>query len=79
MPWPRRAAKAARYRELAADYRVRWGLQAASLTGHIERKTTFLLYGESGLGEKPAAMLVETGILIVDAKKLVGYEMPSRL
>ncbi len=79
MPWPRRPVKAARYRELVADSGVRCSLQAASLAGHIERKTTFLLYGESGLGEKPAAMLVETGILIVDAKKLVGYEMPSRL
>ncbi len=77
MPWPRRPVKAARYRELAADYRVRCGLQAASLAGHIERKTTFLLYGESGMGEKPAAMLA--GILIVDAKKLAGYEMLSRL
>ena len=53
-----------------------------ALAGHLEgragsRKTAFLFYSESGLGEKAAAMLRRAGILIVDAAKLAGYEMPS--
>ncbi len=43
------------------------------------RKTAFLFYSESGLGEEPMAELAEAGILIIDAKKLANYEMPSGL
>ncbi|MCP4546820.1 MAG: hypothetical protein GY835_10195 [bacterium] len=66
-------------REVTAD-RVRRFIQVKeALAGHLERKTAFLFYCESGLGEEPAAMLAEAGILIVDVNKLAGYEMPSGL
>ena len=48
-----------------------------ALTGHLGKKTGFLFYSESGLGEEAAAMLAEAGILIIDVAKLAGYEMPS--
>ncbi len=48
-----------------------------TLAGHLERKTWFLFYSESGLSEDSAAMLAEAGILVVDPAKLAGYEMPS--
>ncbi|MCP4657531.1 MAG: ATP-binding protein [bacterium] len=47
------------------------------LTGRLRRKTVFLFYSESGLGEESAAMLRQAGILILDAKKLARYEAPS--
>ncbi len=47
-----------------------------ALAGHLERKTAFLFYSESGLGKEPTAMLAEAGILILDPAKLAGYEMP---
>ena len=47
------------------------------LSGHLERKTLFLFYSESGLGEEPAAVLRRAGILILDAKKLSGFEAPG--
>ncbi len=50
-----------------------------ALAGQSERKTRFLLYNESGLGEEPAATLLEAGILIGDAKTLAGHEMASSL
>ena len=48
-----------------------------AIGGHLERKTAFLFYSESGLREESAATLTEAGVLIVDVKKLAGYEMPS--
>ena len=48
-----------------------------ALAGHLERRTAFLFYSESGLGEEPAAMLAAAGILIVDVESLAGYEAPS--
>ena len=53
----------------------------AALADHLERttgsrQTFFLFYSESGLGKEAAAALTEAGILIVDAAKLAGYEMP---
>jgi AAA+ ATPase superfamily predicted ATPase len=55
-----------------------------ALSGHLGREsgsrpTIFLFYSESGLGKKPAAMLSEAGILIVDAAKLATYETPTGL
>ena len=44
------------------------------LAEHRERKTVFLFYSESGLGEEAAAMLHQAGILIPDTEKLAGYE-----
>ncbi|MCP4548017.1 MAG: hypothetical protein GY835_16250 [bacterium] len=49
------------------------------LSGRLRRKTVFLFYRESGLGEESAAMLRRAGILILDAKKLARYETPSDL
>ncbi len=53
-----------------------------ALAGYLERttgsrQTLFVFYSESGLGEQAAALLTEAEILIVDAAKLAGYEMPS--
>ncbi len=48
-----------------------------ALIGHLERRTVFLFYSESGLSEKPAAALAEAGILIIDAARLARYETPS--
>ncbi len=45
-----------------------------ALAGHLERPTRFLFYSESGLGEKPAAMLSGAGIGILDPERLARYE-----
>ncbi len=66
-------------REVTADVVRRFVETQEALAGHLERKTVFLFYSERGLGEKPAAMLHEAGILILDAAKLASYEMPAGL
>ncbi|MCP4659489.1 MAG: hypothetical protein GY856_29125 [bacterium] len=48
-----------------------------ALGSHLGRKTAFLFYSESGLGQEAAAMLARAGIMIVDVAKLAGYEMPA--
>ena len=48
----------------------------AALSGHLKRKTVFLFYSESGLGEESVARLHEAGILILDGEKLAGFEVP---
>ena len=45
-----------------------------ALTGHLERRTVFLFYSESGLGKEAAAMLAKAGILILDPERLAGFE-----
>ncbi len=66
-------------REVTAEGIRRFILAKQALAGHLERKTAFLFYSESGLAEEAAATLAEAGILIVDAKKLATYEMPPGL
>ena len=41
---------------------------------HLGRKTAFLFYSESGLGEDAAAMLEEAGVLVLDPAKLARFE-----
>jgi hypothetical protein len=64
-------------RGVTADVVRRFVKVKEALAGHLERDTVFLFYSESGLGEEPAAMLAEAGILILDPAKLARYEMPS--
>jgi len=64
-------------RGVTADVVRRFVKVKEALAGHLERDTAFLFYSESGLGEEPAAMLAEAGILILDPAKLARYEMPS--
>jgi hypothetical protein len=45
-----------------------------ALAGHLKRKTVFLFYSESGLGEDAAAALREAGIRILEPEKLAGFE-----
>ncbi len=45
----------------------------AVLAGQLKRKTVFLFYSESGLGEEAAAWLHEAGIPVLDAEKLAGF------
>ncbi|MCP4644329.1 MAG: hypothetical protein GY851_28055 [bacterium] len=45
-----------------------------ALAGHLKRKTVFLFYSESGLGEEGAALLHEAGIRLLDPEKLAGFE-----
>ncbi len=47
-----------------------------ALTGHLKRRTVFLFYSESGLGEEAAATLAEAGVLVLDPEKLAGFEAP---
>jgi hypothetical protein len=42
----------------------------------LERRTASLFYSESGVGEEAAAELAVGGVLVVDADRLAGYEMP---
>jgi len=63
-------------REPTQDVVRRFVRVKASLAGHLERKTVFLFYSESGLGKEPAALLAEAGILILDPAKLARFEMP---
>ncbi len=49
------------------------------IAGQLERRTVFLFYSESGLGEENAARLAEAGILILDPEKLAGFEAPAGL
>ena len=64
-------------REVTADVARRFVKVKEALAGHLERKTVFLFYSESGVGEGPAATLAEAGIPILDPAKLASYEMPS--
>jgi len=48
-----------------------------ALAGRLARRTEFLFYSESGLGEKSAAMLAAAGIWVLDPEKLSRYETPS--
>ncbi|MCP4662162.1 MAG: hypothetical protein GY856_42710, partial [bacterium] len=45
-----------------------------ALRGQLSRRTVFLFYSESGLGEDAAATLEEAGILVLDPTKLAGFE-----
>ncbi len=45
-----------------------------ALTGHLEKKTVFLFYNESGLSDEAAARLHEAGIPVLDPEKLAGFE-----
>ena len=63
-----------RERETAADAVRRFIAVKDVLTAHLERKTVFLFYSESGLGEEAAAMLAKAGILVLDPEKLAGFE-----
>ena len=45
-----------------------------SLEGQLKRKTAFLFYSESGLSDRATARLEEAGILLLDPKKLAGFE-----
>jgi len=48
--------------------------------GHPERRTVFLFYSESELGEELSALLREAGIALVDAAELASYEaLPEHL
>jgi hypothetical protein len=50
-----------------------------ALADRLARRTEFLFYSESGLGEKSAAMLAEAGIWVLHPNKLARYEAPSGL
>ncbi len=45
-----------------------------TLRGQLSRRTIFLFYSESGLGEDTAAMLDEAGVLVLDPAKLARFE-----
>ena len=45
-----------------------------TLRGQLSRRTVFLFYSESGLGEDAAAMLDEAGVLVLDPAKLARFE-----
>ena len=45
-----------------------------ALDGHLERKTMFLFYSESGLGGQAAAALAEAGIRVLEPARLAGFE-----
>ena len=45
-----------------------------ALDGQLKRRTVFLFYSESGLGEDAVAALNEAGVLVLDPAKLAGYE-----
>ncbi len=64
-------------REATPETARRFVQAKEALAGHLERKTAFLFYSESGLREGAAAVLTGAGILIVDAAKLASYEMSS--
>ncbi len=64
-------------REPTQDVVHRFVRVKASLAGHLERKTVFLFYSESGLGKEPAALLAEAGILILDPAKLARGGFPG--
>jgi hypothetical protein len=66
-------------REVAREAVRRFISVKEALAGHLERKTLFLFYTESGLGEESAAELAEAGILVLDAERLAGFETPSGL
>ena len=90
-PWKRSSARATSpgcggstcgtpsQREVARDAVRRFVSVKEALAGHLERKTLFLFYTESGLGEESAAELAEAGVLVLDAEKLAGFETPSGL
>ncbi len=63
-------------REVTPDKIRRFIQVKEALAGHLVRKTAFLFYSEGGLREEAAATLAEAGILVVDANKLAGFEMP---
>ena len=48
-----------------------------ALAGHLRRKTVFVFYSESGVGEEAAATLHEAGILVLDPEKLASFEASS--
>jgi hypothetical protein len=45
-----------------------------ALAGQLKRRTVFLFYSESGLGDGAAALLHEAGILVLDPQKLASVE-----
>ncbi len=45
-----------------------------TLDGQLKRRTVFLFYSESGLGEEAAALLDEAGVLVLDPERLAGFE-----
>ncbi len=45
-----------------------------TLRGQLSRRTVFLFYSESGLGEDAAAMLDEAGVLVLDPARLARFE-----
>ncbi|MCP4658047.1 MAG: hypothetical protein GY856_21770 [bacterium] len=45
-----------------------------ALEGQLERRTVFLFYSESGLGEEAVAALYEAGVQVLDPAKLAAYE-----
>lgn len=64
-------------REPARDAVRRFVHVKEALASRLERKTAFLFYSESDLGEEATTLLVDAGILILDVEKLASYEMPS--
>ena len=50
-----------------------------TLVGQLRRRTVFLFYSESGLSEKAAILLHEAGILVLDPKRLAGFEVFPQL
>ena len=63
-------------REATEDAVRRFVAVKKALAGRLARRTVFLFYSESGVGEEPAAALAEAGILILDPEKLAVYETP---
>jgi hypothetical protein len=64
-------------RPLTRDIAEAFADTKKTLTPHLQRQTAFLVYSEGGVSPEASVLLAEAGVLLIDAVKLAGYEMPS--